>query len=124
METLLSGIAIAAIGALAWLAWHEHGTFSRLHRWLQNALIAVIAYSFGHNVAILQILYKPEKLEGVSGSVLAKMITDALITPKVFAVALALMAYFLFLWLSPFIRERPGDGSEQEVEPEDPSPES
>jgi hypothetical protein len=75
-------------------------------------------------MAILQILDKPEKLEGVSGAALAKMITNALISPKVFIVAMALMAYFLFLWLSPFIRERPGDGSEQEVEPENPSPES
>jgi hypothetical protein len=96
METLLAGLAIAAIGGLTWLAWHEHETFAKIHNWLQKILVGVIAFSLGYNVAVLKILYEPKSLEEISGASLAILITDALISPEILIIIAALIAYLLF----------------------------
>ena len=119
METFLSGLALASVAGISWVAWHEHETFNRIHVPLQRGLFAIIMFALGYNMAILQILYKPDDLKSISGAQLATMITESFYSPQVFLLLLASMAYMAFLWLLPVIRRRPGDESKNDIEPKD-----
>jgi hypothetical protein len=104
MDTFISALAVAALGALTWLAWYESETYSKIHRFIQSVLFCVVSACFGYNISILQILYSPERLKGIDGEVLAKLIIEGLWPPIFILSVIALMMYLLFLWFLPHLR--------------------